>query len=383
MQIYIVYVLTVLNCTSVFSAQMVLSLFALKLGGNEFQVGLLSATFAIFPMLLAVSAGRLVDRYGGLWPLVFGTVCGGLGLLIPFVFPFLWALFLTGALCGLSAIFFNLATQNLVGLLSTAQTRARYFSNYTLSTSLAQFIGPVTGGFLIDRFSHPLACMYLSILSVVTLIVLLTKGRLLPGGTGRKMKAGGGIMAMLKDPFVRQTLVTGSLINAGVNLFQVYLPVYAHSIQLSASTTGLLIAMYSMAAFIVRFGLPQLLSRFGETRVLVGAFLMGALTLALLPLSKNPILLGLLAFGFGMGMGCGQPIVLMLMFSNSKDGRSGEALGLKFTTNQLTKLVSPVCFGAIASVAGLLPMFLINASLMLFGGWLSGQREAPTSTNEE
>ena len=88
MQIYIVYVLTVLNCTSVFSAQMVLSLFALKLGGNEFQVGLLSATFAIFPMLLAVSAGRLVDRYGGLWPLVFGTVCGGLGLLIPFVFPF-------------------------------------------------------------------------------------------------------------------------------------------------------------------------------------------------------------------------------------------------------------------------------------------------------
>lgn len=47
----------------------------------------------------------------------------------------------------------------------------------------------------------------------------------------------------------------------------------------------------------------------------------------------------------------------MLMFSNSRDSRSGEALGLKFTVNQMTKLISPVIFGTIATMPGLPPMF--------------------------
>ena len=82
-------------------------------------------------------------------------------------------------------------------------------------------------------------------------------------------------------------------------------------------------------------------------------------------------MLGLISFTFGLGMGCGQPVVIMLMFSNSQSGRSGEALGLKFAVNQLTKLVCPVIFGAIATVAGLSPMFWLNAAIMVGGGVLS------------
>lgn len=61
----------------------------------------------------------------------------------------------------------------------------------------------------------------------------------------------------------------------------------------------------------------------------------------------------------------------MLMFSNSKNGRSGEALGLKFTVNQMTKLISPAIFGAISTMLGLPPMFWLNASLMIGGGLYS------------
>jgi hypothetical protein len=68
----------------------------------------------------------------------------------------------------------------------------------------------------------------------------------------------------------------------------------------------------------------------------------------------------------------------MLMYANSRDGRSGEALGLKVMTNQLTKLVAPVLFGAIASGLGLLAMFWINAALMAAAGSVSrSPRTAP------
>ncbi|MCW5603738.1 MAG: MFS transporter [Burkholderiales bacterium] len=373
MSIYFVYAITLLNATGVFAAHIVLSLFALKLGATPFDVGLLAASFSIFPMLLAVTAGRLVDRFGARWPMIFGALAGALGLLVPYFLPALPSLYVAATMTGLAVIFVNLATQNLVGQLSTPETRPRYFANYMLATSAANFLGPLFGGFSIDHFGHATTCLFLAMLALVLITMLLVRGHALPAGTRRPGKAGsgGGIRAMLADPAVRRTLVTGMLINTGINLYQVYMPVYAHSIGLSASVIGMVVAMNSTAAFVSRFALPWLIRKFAEQRVLVGAFLIGAAGLMLIPLFQSAVLLALVSFAFGLGTGCGQPIVIMLMYANSKDGRSGEALGLKFTTNQFTKLASPILFGAIASGLGLLLMFWINATLLALGGYIN------------
>ncbi len=372
MSIHFIYVLSLLNGVGVFAAQIVVSLYALNQGASHLAVGLLAASFSFFPMLLAVTAGRLVDRFGARWPMTVGAMVGGLGMLGAHFFPGLPALYAAALLTGLGVIFINLGTQNLVGLLSTPENRARNFSNYTLSTSAANLLGPLIGGFSIEHFGHVSTCLYLALLSLGPLTMLLAGGRHMPGGTRRSGKgSSGGVRAMLADAQVRRMLVTGSLINAGINLYQVYMPVYAHSIGLPASTIGIIVAMYASAAFVARFALPGLIRRFGEQRMLAHVFFVGASGLALIPLFHNAVTLGLVSFLFGLGMGCGQPIIIMLMFSNSRDGRSGEALGLKFTTNQLTKLLSPVLFGSIATALGLLPMFLINAALMVGGGLLN------------
>ena len=369
MSVYLIYLLSTLNGISQFAAQMVLSLYALKLGATPLAVGMLAATFSLFPMLLAVTSGKLIDRYGARWPMTFGAVGGGLGLLVPYLVPALPALYVAGAMIGFAAIFFNISTQNLIGMLSTPQTRARDFSNYTLTISLAQFLGPLSGGFLIVHSDHATTCLCLALLTLAPILLLSVRGGTLPGGTRKIAGAqSGGIRRMLKDPLVRRMLLTGSLVNAGINLFQVYIPVYGHEVGLPASSIGLVLAMNSAAAFVVRFVLPKLLTRFGEDRILACAFAAGATGLMLIPFFHSAVLLGLIAFTFGLGMGVGQPIVTMLMFSNSADGRSGEALGLKFTTNQLTKLLSPMLFGLIAASIGLPPMFWLNATVMAAGG---------------
>jgi hypothetical protein len=58
----------------------------------------------------------------------------------------------------------------------------------------------------------------------------------------------------------------------------------------------------------------------------------------------------------------------MMTFSNSAEGRSGEAMGLRFTVNQLTRVVVPVVFGSIGSMFGLFPVFWINALMLATGG---------------
>jgi MFS family permease len=95
----------------------------------------------------------------------------------------------------------------------------------------------------------------------------------------------------------------------------------------------------------------------------------------LLPLFKGGVMLAVIGFAFGLGMGCGQPIVTMLMFSHSAEGRSGEALGLRMTANHLTRLIGPVMFGSIGSAFGLSPVFWVNALMLGTGGALSRPRD--------
>ena len=51
--------------------------------------------------------------------------------------------------------------------------------------------------------------------------------------------------------------------------------------------------------------------------------------------------------------------------------RLGEALGLKVTFNNLTKVASPLLLGSMACALGLLPVFLLTAALLGAGGWFS------------
>jgi len=59
---------------------------------------------------------------------------------------------------------------------------------------------------------------------------------------------------------------------------------------------------------------------------------------------------------------------MMLTYSLSAAGRSGETLGLRLTINHLTRVVGPVLFGAIGSVFGLLAVFWVNGLLLASGG---------------
>jgi MFS family permease len=365
-------VLTALSGTAVRAGNMVLVLYALKLGASAFVIGLLGAMFAVLPMLFSVPAGRLADRYGSRAILLFCVIGSGLGLLVPWLFPGTTAMFVAAALIGLS-LTMVVPLQNLMGLISTPETRARNFANFSLGMGAANVLGPLIGGFFVDFAGPAATCLYLSLLNVVAVGMLLAWGRRLPhvrAGT----KAAGSVYAILKIPNVRRSIATSSLINVGRDLYQVYFPVYAHGVGLSASLIGVVLATNFGAELTVRLFLARLLKRFGEERLLSYCFFIGAASLVLMPFFQSVYVFVVLSFMLGLGMGCGQPIITMLMYSYSPKGRSGEALGLRMTFIHLTKLIGPVAFGAIGSALGLAPMFVVNAVVMAGGGILSQPR---------
>lgn len=321
--------------------------------------------------MLGVKVGKLADRLGARWLLIAGAAAGGLGMLMPYLFPGIPAIFAAGILNGPSAVLFNLLLQNLVGLLSEPEYRARNFGNYSLINALYSFIGPLFAGFTIDHLGHAYACLSLAVFSLAPAAMLAIWGKHLPGGTRHAESEDRRDTGMLSYPGVRTTLVTGSLQNTADSLYQFYMPVYAHAKGLSASAIGVILAMYPAAATVMRIMLTRLILRFQEERLLACAFYLGAGSLSLVPFFSTTITLASISFVLGLGMGCCGPIVTMLMFGSAPPGRSGEALGLKMTINHLTKLVTPMVFGSVASAFGLSPVFWINALMLSVGGYLS------------
>ena len=370
MSIYFAFALTLFTFLPVNAARVLLALYALDLGAQPLAVGFLTATFSVFPMLLAVVAGKVTDRVGSRWPVLGGTVIVFCGMLVPYFARGLTALYVAAAMNGLAFAFFSVSLQNLIGLISTPKQRAHYFTTFSLMVSTANFAGPLLAGFTIDRSGHAVACLGVALFALIPMTMLAGWGGGMPGGTSGA-KPAGSVRETLADPAVRKTLATGGLLMAGQDLFQTYMPVYGHQIGLSASAIGVIIGAFASAAFVVQLVIRRLIARFSAEMLLTYTLYLAAASFVFIPFSRGPTVLTLLAFMFGLGICCGQPIITMLMFSHSTEGRSGEALGLRITVNHLTRVVSPVVFGSIASALGVLPLFWISAVLLGAGGTIA------------
>ena len=181
-------------------------------------------------------------------------------------------------------------------------------------------------------------------------------------------------VGLLANVPLRRTLITSGIILTAIDLFQFYMPIYGKSIGLSASAIGMVLAMFATASFTVRLIMPKLTSRFGEEKILIGSIFVAAATYAVFPLVHSGLVLGLIAFMLGMGTGCGQPLTLMMIYARAPTGRSGEALGLRMTINNLTHILVPVLFGTLSSIVGLAPVFLANSVLLGAAGFLTKKR---------
>jgi len=360
--------------SAVTAARMQLSLFALDLGAQPAEVGILYAAQFAFPLVLSWPIGRWSDRIGSRGLLMAGLVAGTVGMVIPWAYPTMAALYAASLLIGLSFAFSSVLILNIAGLLSTPETRARNFANTSMTGSTANVLGPLIAGFAIDHAGQQIASLCSAGLSVVAFILLAAWGRALPSAAGSgKGGVAAGAKSSLRERLSDRTsagiILVSCLVQTASDLFSLYLPIYAHGLGISATTIGVILASFFVAAFAVRLFIPQLIARWGEGRLLTISLYMGALSFALMPLFEHPFMLGVVAFVFGMGMGGGQPLTMILLFSRAPEGRSGETVALRQTANNVTRVIAPPLFGLIAAMAGLWGVFMLSALVMGVGGW--------------
>jgi MFS family permease len=376
---YVAFLIVLFNMTSFRASKVLVTLFGIELGAAQFFIGILVATYSIFPMLLAIYAGKLSDRLGVRMPMLLGSFGMSAALAFPFFYPQMPALYVSAALLGVSHIFYNVSMQNLIGSLGGPEDRTRNFNNYSLVMAVGSFIGPLAAGVSIDLAGYARTYLYLALVPLISIALIVSaRGTGRPRGVeahaGKHTADGKGLLASAR---LRRTLITSAVVLTGIDLFQFYMPIYGHYVGLSASAIGVVLSMFAAAAFVIRIALPAMARRWGEERLLTWSLILGAATYVLFPFFDSAPALAVVAFGLGLSLGLGQPLSLMLIYASSPPGRTGEALGLRMTINNFTHIVVPVVFGALGTALGVAPVFVANA-LMLAGGGVLTRRSVKT-----
>ena len=367
---YLIVALSIAVHSCYIGAKVVVSLLALDFGASQVVIGFIAALYASVPLLLGVYSGRLADTIGMRLPLLAGAVLVGIAMLVGAVGHSLNALFATAVLVGAGFVFFNVSIQNLTGAYGRPEHRVRNFSMLSIGYSISTFIGPMVAGFAIDYAGHAAAFLIFAAFTLVPVVALALKRDLgrIASRPAKKEKLSA--LDLLRMTDVRRLIVTSGLIVAAWDLFGFYVPIYAHTMGLSASTIGVILGAFATAAFLPRFLMPAMLRRWRGEDVLFVAMLVGAAGFAAFPLFRTVYPLMAAAAIIGSGLGCGQPLSMMMSYERSPAGRTGEVTGLRLTANNLARVVIPVMAGAIGAAFGTSPVFWANAANLVGISWI-------------
>ena len=355
-------------------------LFAVALGLAPVWVGVLVALPNVLPLLVAMPAGRWIDRGGaGRW-LALGT--GGMvsAPLLLVLVPSATSLALAQLLLGIFQLFAALASQSFVADLGGGRALERNYATYATSLSAGRLMGPLLAGVAIDANGFGAAFTAAALVSAVTFALTYAirsgvgtqgssssdRAATEPSARSESSEASSsptpqptamppnyGAREALGNVGVQLAVLSSAGVFVAISVKQAFLPVALLELGYPATTIGALISLSALAAVLIRPLMP-LVSRAlgGPARTLVVAMTAVAIAVGLLGVVNSAVAFGVLGVLAGFGTGIGLPLSLVTLARGVNPRQRGTALGLRLSLNRAAQLAMPVMIGAIIGAAG-------------------------------
>nr|WP_269329731.1 MFS transporter [Kineosporia babensis] len=320
-------------------------------------LGVLSACFAIAPLILALPSGAVVDRIGeGNTAMIGGVLITASAVVLALTGNSVIALAVGTCLLGVGHLGSVVAQQTLVAnSTSQASKLDSAFGYYTFAASLGQAIGPAAlvlfsrGGAVPETQQIFITCSVAG-LALLLLAALLRRSE--AGAHPADDETATGLGSLLRLPGLAQALLTSSVVLAAVDITLVYLPALGTQRDINASFIGILLTIRGLSSMTTRLFLGRLTGLFGRRNVLVGGTLAAAGALLAMALPVPLWLAGMLMALAGLGLGVGQPITMSWLAASAPPGARGRAMSLRLVGNRAGQVVIPSAAGALAAGAG-------------------------------
>lgn len=349
-------------------------LLALHEGWSALAVGVLMALFAVAPVMLALRAGRMADRYGYHRPVKLAVGFTLAGVLVALAGTWLdrgtqfAALCVAATLAGAGTNIGLIAIQRTAGQAAMDSVqRMRVFSWLGMAPSMSNVIGPVVAGFAIDAAGFRVAFAVLLLLPIVSLVAARRVPRS-PPAAARPPRTGTA-WDLLRLPGLKRLMLVNLLLSACWDVHTFAVPVLGHERGFSASTIGLVLGSFTLAVTGVRLIIPVLAHRMREVVVLRVAMVGTGLVFAGYPFVSSPWLMGALAMCLGVTLGSVQPMIMSGLHHLTPTARHGEAIALRSIVINLSSSVLPLVFGLAGAAVGVAALFWSVGSATAMGSW--------------
>ena len=347
---------------------------ALELDVPGFALGLLAASYAVFPLLLAVPTGGLVDRLGERWLMAMGSAV----VLASSAFLLLWGssiatLVIGTALLGAGQLACVVGQQAVVANNAAATRMDSGFGYLTFAASLGQALGPLAislvGGAAVRPDTQAIFLLSVCMGLVLFLTTFAVSAKVSGGRKAAAAKGtNGSAVSLLKTPGVARALATSATVLAVVDLTMVYLPALGADRGLSAATVGALLTVRAVFSMVSRILLGRASRKLGRMRLLLLSLALSTVALAVAAIPMPAwLLFGVMAV-LGLGLGIGQPLTMSWLSSQAPPGQRGRALALRLAGNRVGQVILPSAIGGVAAGLGAAGVFL--ASAVVVGGTL-------------
>ncbi|MEU3270045.1 MFS transporter [Saccharomonospora sp. NPDC006951] len=362
---------TALSQAAYNAARMLVSYRALALGGDGIALGVITALFALLPLVIAVHVGRAVDNGRPAGVLRSGILLTVLALLVITASDNLLVLGIGNVLLGFGQILVTVSSQGFVPLLSTPDQLDRRFAGWTLAVSIGQTAGLPIAGVVSSASSGDAGVVTTpALLALAGLVVLampsamlLPVTRRLPGAVPAEGK-GQSVVTMLGIPGMRPAVFSSLVVLTSMDVLSAFLPVLGEEFGFGVLLVTALLTLRTGSSIVSRAFLPMLLRVVPRRWLLLSATLCSALPMAAIPLASNPVFMGVLLAVVGFFWGIGQPLTMTWVVNLVSVRSRASALSLRLTGNRLGQVLVPLGAGAIAGITGVGSVFVVTGALL-------------------
>ncbi|MFM1813984.1 MAG: hypothetical protein RLZ98_679 [Pseudomonadota bacterium] len=328
-------------------------------------IGVITASYALFPAIAAMQIGRFSDRRGDTVALMVGTAlsfigCAGLWLLPTAI----WPLIVFNTLLGLGQTFCMTGQQSFSGRRAGPAQRDSVFGYYMLSLSLGQALGPIVLSVLSKGADLPPVkdvFFFTAVFSIVSVAISFMLYRRAGSGRSEHAHEPMPLGELVKVKGLVAMAMASALVVTAMDLTIVYLPLIGTERGIDASMIGYMLTMRGFGSILARASYSSLVRVLGRIRlmylVMLGAML--ALLVVALPVPVWLLFLAVSSSGFFLGIAITASLTTLVDIA--PDDARGAALAIRQTCNRLGQFFTPMVVSLVAALTGAGGIFVVTA----------------------
>ncbi|HEY0790548.1 MAG TPA: MFS transporter [Chthoniobacterales bacterium] len=323
----------------------ILPLYAQRFGANEWQIGLLLASYSFMQFLASPILGAVSDRFGRR-PVLLGSLLGSaVGYVIMANAGALWMLFLARIVDGISGASVGTASAYIADITAPEQ-RSRRIGLIGAAFGIGFVLGPALGG-LLSQVS-PVAPFWFA-----ATVALLNAGAVLaflPEPERHSTGTRAGLRAILSASGGRRLGTLAGTYFIAIAGFAVVTMIYpqvsVRRFSLDQSQISYLFVMIGLVGALIQGGgIGRLSKRFGDLNLAVVGLMVMAISMGLMPLATTFHLFLLFSVGLAIGNSLSTPTINAMASKGAAANVQGRVLGVLQSAGSLGRVFGPALGG--------------------------------------